>query len=59
VDAVEPGDEEFEPRPARPSVWAAMNADPQLREDLRVLRRGGAVVLVVLFVLVLVVTLAS
>jgi hypothetical protein len=51
-------DDEFEPRPPRRSVWAAMNDDPQLRGDLRALRRGGAVVLVVLFALVLIVALS-
>ena len=56
---MDPDDDPLDPRPPRPSVWAQMNADPQTREDLRVLKRGGAVVLVLLFVLVLVVALAS
>jgi hypothetical protein len=57
VDAMDP-DDEFDPRPPRRSVWAAMNDDPQLRDDLRALRRGGAVVLVVLVGLVLLVVLS-
>jgi hypothetical protein len=49
--------DELEPRPPRRSVWAAMNDDPQLREDPRALRRG-AVVLVVLVALVVIVALS-
>jgi hypothetical protein len=36
-----------------------MNADPQMRDDLRALRRGGAAVCLVLLALLVLVVVAS